>query len=781
MKPIAHLEQIRQLEQALADGYISLGQLMYNAGEALATRVHEILIQQPSVDMLPVVIFAGSGNNGGDGWVAAERLEQAGVEVTVVTPVEPSELTSNPAALMAQHALLSDVSYHVNPSEELLTDLVMSAGVVVDALLGTGFAPQSCEDEIKEPYRTWIRLINRHSTTYVVSADVPSGVNAQTGACAQLHVKADETVTMLMHKPALLEPRVSELAAGEVTLAQLFDPSSLVNKYEEYLASLKQLEMADQRESSGIDDEHEHAEEAAETSDVQEDKDRLGFTGSFSLDIFGRRKKHLSDDTSAADVDNQEESETLAANNEASADDDVLREEREGEGAPAKQSVLRSLDGQEGAQTNRYDALSQAEQDRADVAAHHYGDAASLGSRVDGEYQQSIPPCNDDALDDSTVDREMAWQVSQQTHREQVAQAHDLLRRHTCARLLELVDYHHVAPVLRPDVNKYSRGYVCIVGGSNSYPGAAVLAARAAEQSGAGYVRVIAQQQSVLAIQRHLVSVPAQEWPSFEHMSEAHLQQWMAQMNKAHALVLGPGLGCEITASGSSAERLVRLMLTHAATPLVIDADALNLLAYFTKGSPSDLGMLLAKIPAPIILTPHAGEFARLTYARLSYAPHSMSGQSLAQRIDDLHTLMEIFIRAGAVNTVVVYKGDRTLVGYADCPHDRARVCTPVIDIPEAGPASLARAGTGDVLAGAIGSLIAQAHAQAKLKGEQLSVQQSAALASLAVYAHGEAAWRVFDAVGSHRSVTPVDLCDFLGISIDTIDQEARSLAASGR
>lgn len=767
MKPVAHLAHVRELEQALADEYISLSQLMYAAGTSLADRVLDVLSNQASVDLRPVVIFAGTGNNGGDGWVAAEALAQEGVEVTVVTACDPATLTAQPAAMMAKHALLSQITFVINPSPQEISDLLIKAGVVVDAILGAGFEPAEGKPAIREPYHTWIHLINRHSSTYVVSVDVPSGVNAQTGDVSDVFVKADETLTMLAYKPGLLEPRTGEQAAGQVHLAPLFDPSHLVNRYEEYLASVactstEQSDMRDGTDETSLDN---TGDEATETSDSQ-GNDFLGFTSSFTLDIFGRKKRLESKDSAC---------QTEGAQGEIGVEmaDDVRAVQPSEHHVKSSHTLVTTEC--EDTQPSGEDCIEQQDVYHSDVQSH--APQTPSESIPTNEFSPALEPGTDRSINEHntaepwSISAPETLELSKRVHQDQVAQAQDLMRRHTCARVLDLEDYAGLLPPLCADTNKYVRGHLYVVGGSHAYPGAAVLAARAAEQSGAGYVRVVAEEPAVL--QHHLISTPVESWPSIQHLSEGHLTQWMERLNRAHALVLGPGLGSGSSASYRLAEQLVRLVVSKTALPLVIDADALNILAYLTKGSPSDLGMLLAKIPSSVILTPHAGEFGRMMSARISNQPSAARPHSLAQRIEDLTMLLQIFIRAGAINTTVVYKGDRTLVGYAALPHDQAKIYTPVIDLPDPGPPSLARAGTGDVLAGIIGSLIAQANAASQRQNKPLTSQDCASLASLAVYAHGEAAWRAFDALSSHRSVTPVDICDVLGVSLDTIEQEA--------
>ena len=195
-----------------------------------------------------------------------------------------------------------------------------------------------------------------------------------------------------------------------------------------------------------------------------------------------------------------------------------------------------------------------------------------------------------------------------------------------------------------PDDHKYRRGYVAVVAGE--MPGAAMLAASAAARSGAGYVRLIAPEP--------LAQVPAAVVQS-SGTAEDRLSD-----ERIGAIVIGPGLG-------QSEEARARLYSAlHCRRPLVIDGDGLTLLR-------------LRDLPEapPAILTPHAGEFARLF--------PTAEGSKVEQA------------RAAAARSraVVVYKGADTVV--AD-PDGRAAIAPPA-------PHWLASAGTGDVLAGLVGAL----------------------------------------------------------------------------
>lgn len=198
-----------------------------------------------------------------------------------------------------------------------------------------------------------------------------------------------------------------------------------------------------------------------------------------------------------------------------------------------------------------------------------------------------------------------------------------------------------VLPTIAPDAHKYSRGLVhCLAG---EMPGAIALAATAAARSGAGYVRIS-------------TSLPIPGLPL------SVVQVGDAQVNdpKIGCLLVGPGLG-------KLPQLLTLALISHR--PKVIDADAIG-----HVGDPARLKGQDA------VITPHAGEFARL----FGHLAGSKAEQALAA--------------AQASGAVVVYKGPDTLVA---APDGRLGFAPPA-------PAWLATAGTGDVLAGMIAALRAR-------------------------------------------------------------------------
>ncbi len=208
MQPVLNVEDVRQVEEALTGVGVSLSELMRRAGAAAAQEVARM------DNVSSVVVLAGFGNNGGDGWVAAERLKAQGLAVKVVTPLEPERVESNLAHVVAVGAQRAGVEFEVSPPRERLEELLEGADVILDALLGTGF-----HGEPRAPFDIWIDCINA-SGVRVVSVDVPSGLSAQSGHAPGACVMADITVTMLSLKPGLLSDEGRDVC-GAIVVAPL--------------------------------------------------------------------------------------------------------------------------------------------------------------------------------------------------------------------------------------------------------------------------------------------------------------------------------------------------------------------------------------------------------------------------------------------------------------------------------------------------------------------------------------------------------------------------------
>lgn len=533
MKPILSTEEVRRLEDIIEREGTSKAELMEHAGEFVAAVAQEY-------DPKEVVVLTGFGNNGGDGWVAADILQQRGAHVTVATPVGPSEVPSALARHVARRTSGRDVEVVVGPSRDELSDLLAGADLVIDAILGTGFHGQ-----LRPPFSIWIPTLNE-TATRVISVDVPSGLDSETGVVEDCCVRADKTATMIAPKIGLYSADAPQYV-GELVCGELYD------KLDEVI------------------DDVDHAAEIVEAADL------AGFL----------------------------------------------------EPLPAT-------------------------------------------------------------------------------------------------------------------VNKYSRGSVLVVAGSARYPGAAMMAAKAAARAGAGYVAVAAPDACANLIRMALPSVPVIAIPSDSRGSfGAAARQVVCETAKKYDCVLcGPGMttasGCMQVVSG----------LLELDVPLILDADALNCLSRLAIDG-IDKTPELYRREAPLILTPHHRELSRL----VGDLP-----------VDDLGTAIDAAQRVvwavGSDNLVVVAKGATTAV-----------VGVERVLMPMSGPASLATAGSGDVLAGILAGTVATTHGE---------VERWELLASYAVAVHSYTGFAAAAEYGE-RSVIATDLIDLIGEAIQLVENAAcRELGISG-
>ena len=223
------------------------------------------------------------------------------------------------------------------------------------------------------------------------------------------------------------------------------------------------------------------------------------------------------------------------------------------------------------------------------------------------------------------------------------------------------------------EAHKGTFGTAIVLAGSLGFTGAAYLASTAAARTGAGLVKLLVADTiyPILAAKcTEVMATPVQEVAPGA-VGHAAYDTILRQMSNAEVGVVGPGLGRD-----SSTWRLVLDLALHAKCPLVIDADGLNALA----DSPRSKG----KLAKNRVLTPHPGELSRLT------------GKTIEALEADRHSSARK--AAKEWGAVVVMKGAHTVVAHPD-----GRISEDPHEVP-----ALATGGTGDVLAGIIGGLIAQ-------------------------------------------------------------------------
>ena len=225
----------------------------------------------------------------------------------------------------------------------------------------------------------------------------------------------------------------------------------------------------------------------------------------------------------------------------------------------------------------------------------------------------------------------------------------------------------HPLPEWSDETHKADKGKLLLIGGSRRIPGAVILAARAALRAGCGSVRVAAPESVALHIGiavPELMVIPLPETKAGTIAGEA-IELIAAQSKVCDAIVLGPGLD-----SNSETDEFAREVIEAAPLPLLIDAQAISALAGdWTAGARAR------------VLTPHDGEFETLT------------GKTIGEDREKL--ALEYAKKAGVT---LALKGHQTVIANPEAE----------IYLEESGTRALGTAGSGDVLAGIIGGLLAQ-------------------------------------------------------------------------
>jgi hydroxyethylthiazole kinase-like uncharacterized protein yjeF len=264
-------------------------------------------------------------------------------------------------------------------------------------------------------------------------------------------------------------------------------------------------------------------------------------------------------------------------------------------------------------------------------------------------------------------------------------------------------DLSRLMPPRANHSNKGSFGKVLTIAGSETMSGAAYFSAKAAYKTGAGLVKIYTPEvnRSILLGQLPEAIISAYDPTHWDPVSLDAAMAW------ASVIVIGPGIGTE-----TAAVQIVRHVLNKANVPLIIDADALNILSNEME--------TVKKPSCPIIVTPHLGEMARLTSSSIEQIRNDLvdSAVCFAQR----HRL------------ICILKDARTVIAKESGP----------VYINQSGNHGMATGGSGDVLTGIIAGLIAQGC-------------DAATAADLGVYLHGVAGDRAKQRANEY-SMTASDL-----------------------
>ena len=248
----------------------------------------------------------------------------------------------------------------------------------------------------------------------------------------------------------------------------------------------------------------------------------------------------------------------------------------------------------------------------------------------------------------------------------------------------------------RPErAHKGDFGRVLVIAGSIDYPGAALLAALGAMRAGAGVVRVAAAESVVARVSG---TIPELTWMALDEEAPGLIapggwRRVTTESDGYDATLIGPGLGRQ-----PATLRRTRQLIGSLTPPTVVDADGLNALA--------DGSGWWQSLRAPLVLTPHPGEFARLT------------GEAAPSGDDDAGRASAAAAAALRWGQVVVLKGAHTVVAEPGGEPLQSEIASP----------ALATAGSGDVLAGVIVAFLAAGVSPAVAAGCGVAVHGAAGL-----------------------------------------------------
>jgi len=262
-----------------------------------------------------------------------------------------------------------------------------------------------------------------------------------------------------------------------------------------------------------------------------------------------------------------------------------------------------------------------------------------------------------------------------------------------------------ILPKRKSDSRKGSFGRAALIVGSEKYPGAAMLSLEAALRGGAGYVNYIGRKS---LCERFSLRSPEALYTELDYRVDSEREAIITTTSRASAILIG--CGCE--PSESLYLTVSELLFTDGA-PTILDADAINAIAEFGSSN------IIKNAKRRVILTPHPLEFSRLT--GLAVAEIQAKRQSVAEDF------------AAKYNCILVLKGAGTVITDGDTTY-----------INTSGSSALAKAGSGDVLAGILVSLLAFA-------------DNPLETAALAAYIHGRAGDNLAKEL-SEFGVTPSDL-----------------------
>ncbi len=223
MPTVLTREQVRRVDRIAVDEYGMIGLvLMENAGRNAA----DIILRDcagrtdaPDASVVGrVVLFCGTGNNGGDGFVIARHLANADIDVVIALTGPVDRLTPDASA---NHRICVAMGIACAPADSMQ---IRPSDLIVDAMLGTGFT-----GDVRPPLAGIIKTINNTPNAGVVAIDLPSGLDCDAGMPSNACVVAGQTITFVAVKSGF-QATGAVAHTGRVHVADIGAPAAIVQR-----------------------------------------------------------------------------------------------------------------------------------------------------------------------------------------------------------------------------------------------------------------------------------------------------------------------------------------------------------------------------------------------------------------------------------------------------------------------------------------------------------------------------------------------------------------------
>lgn len=199
--------QMREVDRIAVEEFgLSILQMMENAGRNLALLTINLFPKSSKSNHNKVFIFAGSGGNGGGGISSARHLYNHNQQVFLILSKDQNKITGS---ARSQLEILKHTNIEIINAQQV-GDIITDEDIIIDALIGYSLqgAPRGLVAE-------QINLINQFPAK-IISLDIPSGIDSTDGKTPGVYVTADQTLTLALPKPGLLNPAAGELHLGDI-------------------------------------------------------------------------------------------------------------------------------------------------------------------------------------------------------------------------------------------------------------------------------------------------------------------------------------------------------------------------------------------------------------------------------------------------------------------------------------------------------------------------------------------------------------------------------------